>query len=111
MGGIFGAVSFLNITASDLSDQLLKDFLDMDSSQIVTMHIQSVDQNKAIKTIKQMCIRDRNKGAAPYPIRNAKGFFNGLTGQKNPENEDVYKRQVKRSCATSGYSGYKTSGE
>ena len=46
MGGIFGAVSFLNITASDLSDQLLKDFLDMDSSQIVTMHIQSVDQNK-----------------------------------------------------------------
>ena len=43
MGGIFGAVSFLNITASDLSDQLLKDFLDMDSSQIVTMHIQSVD--------------------------------------------------------------------
>ena len=52
VGGIFGAVSFLNITASDLSDQLLKDFLDMDSSQIVTMHIQSVDQNKAIKTIK-----------------------------------------------------------
>ena len=25
MGGIFGAVSFLNITASDLSDQLLKE--------------------------------------------------------------------------------------
>ena len=37
---------------SDISDQLLKDFLDMDSSQIVTMHIQSVDQNKAIKTVK-----------------------------------------------------------
>ena len=36
MGGIFGAVSFLSITASDLSDQLLKDLLDMDSSQIVT---------------------------------------------------------------------------
>ncbi|MDE8691726.1 conjugal transfer protein TraE, partial [Faecalibacterium sp. DFI.5.82] len=26
---------------------------DMDSSQIVTMHIQSVDQNKAIKTVKR----------------------------------------------------------
>ena len=50
MGGIYCAVSFLSITASDISDQLLKDFLDMDSSQIVTMHIQSVDQNKAIKT-------------------------------------------------------------
>ena len=49
MGGIFCAASFLSITASDISDQLLKDFLDMDSSQIVTMHIQSVDQNRAIK--------------------------------------------------------------
>ena len=48
MGGLYGAMSFLSITASDLSDQLLKDFLEMDSSQIVTMHIQSVDQNKAI---------------------------------------------------------------
>ena len=53
MGGIYGAVSFLSITASDISDQLLKDFLDMDSSQIVTMHIQSVDQNRAIKTVKR----------------------------------------------------------
>ena len=53
MGGIFCAASFLSITASDISDQLLKDFLDMDSSQIVTMHIQSVDQNKAIKTVKR----------------------------------------------------------
>ena len=62
MGGIFGAVSFLNITASDLSDQLLKDFLDMDSSQIVNMHIQSVDQNKAIKTIKHTITElDRSK--------------------------------------------------
>ena len=29
MDGIFGAVSYLSITASDLSDQLLKDFLDI----------------------------------------------------------------------------------
>ncbi|MGN0707472.1 MAG: VirB4-like conjugal transfer ATPase, CD1110 family [Faecalibacterium sp.] len=62
MGGIYGAVSFLSITASDISDQLLKDFLDMDSSQIVTMHIQSVDQNKAIKTVKRTITElDRSK--------------------------------------------------
>ena len=30
---------------------MLKDFLEMESSQVITMHIQSVDQNKAIKTI------------------------------------------------------------
>ena len=62
MGGIFGAVSFLSITASDISDQLLKDFLDMDSSQIVTMHIQSIDQNRAIKTVKRTITElDRSK--------------------------------------------------
>lgn len=62
MGGIFGAASFLSITASDLSDQLLKDLLDMDSSQIVTMHIQSVDQNRAIKTVKRTITElDRSK--------------------------------------------------
>ena len=52
MGSIFGSMSYLAITASDLSDRMLADFLDMESTQIVTMHIQSVDQNKAIKQIK-----------------------------------------------------------
>ena len=62
MGGLYGAMSFLSITASDLSDQLLKDFLEMDSSQIVTMHIRSVDQNKAIKTVKRTITElDRSK--------------------------------------------------
>lgn len=55
-------MSYLQITASDISDQLLKDFLDMDSSEIVTMHIQSVDQNKAIKQIKHTITElDRSK--------------------------------------------------
>ena len=52
MGELYGAMSYLSITASDLSDQLLKETLEMESSQIVTMHIQSVDQNKAIKSVK-----------------------------------------------------------
>ena len=48
--------------ASDLSDQLLKDFLDMESSEIVTMHIQSVDQTTAIKQIKHTITElDRSK--------------------------------------------------
>ena len=62
MGSLYGAMSFLSITASDLSDQLLKDFLDMESSGIVTMHVQSVDQNKAIKTVKRTITElDRSK--------------------------------------------------
>lgn len=52
MGHKAGAVSFLQILAPELNDRILKDFLDMESSLIVTMHIQSVDQVRAIKTIK-----------------------------------------------------------
>ena len=47
------AVSFLQILAPELNDRLLADFLDMESSLIVSMHIQSVDQVKAIKTVKR----------------------------------------------------------
>ncbi|MCD8367369.1 MAG: ATP-binding protein [Clostridiales bacterium] len=62
MGNLYGAMSYLAITASDISDRLLKDFLDVDSSQVVTMHIQSVDQNKAIKTVKRTITElDRSK--------------------------------------------------
>ena len=62
MGPLYGAMSYLSITASDLSDQLLKDLLDMESSQVVSMHIRSVDQNEAIKTVKHTITElDRSK--------------------------------------------------
>jgi type IV secretory pathway VirB4 component len=53
MGKKLGAVSFLQILAPELNDRMLADFLDMESSLVVTMHIQSVDQTKAIKTVKR----------------------------------------------------------
>ena len=52
-GAKFGAVSFLQVLAPELNDRILADFLDMESNLLVTMHIQSVDQTKAIKTIKR----------------------------------------------------------
>ena len=62
MGSMYGAMSFLSITASDISDRMLADFLGMESSQIVTMHIHSVDQNEAIKTVKHTITElDRSK--------------------------------------------------
>ena len=48
-----GAASFRQILAPELNDRMLADFLDMESSLIVTMHVQSVDQVSAIKTIKR----------------------------------------------------------
>lgn len=52
-GDKYGAMSFLQILAPELNDRVLSDFLEMESNLIVTMHIQSVDQMKAIKTIKR----------------------------------------------------------
>lgn len=52
MGKTIGAVSFLHILAPELSDKMLADFLDMDNSIIVNLHVQSIDQAKAIKQIK-----------------------------------------------------------
>ena len=53
VGKKLGAVSFLQILAPELNDRMLAEFLDMESSLIVTMHVQSVDQVKAIKTVKR----------------------------------------------------------
>ncbi|MCD8180747.1 MAG: ATP-binding protein [Firmicutes bacterium] len=52
-GDKHGSAYFLQILAPELSDRMLADFLDMESSVIVSMHVQSVDQIKAIKTIKR----------------------------------------------------------
>ena len=53
MGRKFATVSFLQILAPELSDRVLKDFLDIESNVIVNIHVQSVDQVSAIKTIKR----------------------------------------------------------
>ena len=53
MGGKFGAVSFLQITAPEMNDRLLADLLDTDSTILVSLHIRSMDQNEAIKTVKR----------------------------------------------------------
>ena len=53
MGGKYGAVSFLQILAPELSDEMLSDFLNTDSSILVNLHVQAIDQTEAIKTIKR----------------------------------------------------------
>ena len=62
MGDTWCAMSFLSIDASDISDRMLAEILGMESSQIVTMHLHSVDQNEAIKTVKHTITElDRSK--------------------------------------------------
>ena len=53
MGEHYGAVSFVQILAPELTDRMLADFLDLDDAITVTMHIRSIDQGEAIKAVKR----------------------------------------------------------
>lgn len=53
MGNKIGAASFLQLLAPEVNDRLLADFLDLESSVIVNLHIHSIDQTEAIKMIKR----------------------------------------------------------
>ena len=52
VGQSWGAASYLQIMASELSDKLLLELLELDAEMTVTLHVQTVDQTKAIKTVK-----------------------------------------------------------
>ncbi len=52
MGNTIGAISYLQILAPELTDRMLAEFLDVEHDMIVNLHIQSLDQTRAIKTIK-----------------------------------------------------------
>lgn len=53
MGKKLGAVSFLQILAPEISDRMLADFMEAENGIMVNLHIRSIDQNEAIKTIKR----------------------------------------------------------
>ena len=52
LGRFWGAASYLQIMASELSDKLLLELLELDAEMTVTLHVQTVDQLKAIKMTK-----------------------------------------------------------
>lgn len=53
MGKKFGAVSFLQILAPELTDTMLSDFLNTETGIVINLHVQAIDQNEAIKTVKR----------------------------------------------------------
>lgn len=53
IGKTKSTVCYLKLTASELSDKMLADFLDMDCPITINFHIRSVDQVEAIKDIKR----------------------------------------------------------
>lgn len=53
MGTKYCAASFLQITAPEMDDRILAELLDTDSDLLLSIHIRSMDQNEAIKTVKR----------------------------------------------------------
>ena len=52
VGTTWGAASYLQILASELSDKLLAELLELDAEMTITLHVQTVDQAAAVKAIK-----------------------------------------------------------
>nr|WP_066688512.1 DUF87 domain-containing protein [Christensenella intestinihominis] len=53
IGSAWGAASYMQIMASELSDKLLTEMLEIDAEMSVTLHARAIDQSKAIKMVKR----------------------------------------------------------
>ena len=60
IGRKMATISFMNILASEMDDRALVDFLSMQTTQVITMHIQSLDHVEAIKMV-QRKLSDLNR--------------------------------------------------
>ena len=100
MGNTMGAVSYLQILAPELTDKMLAEFLDIDKDLIVNLHIQSVDQIKAIKLVKskvtdinRMKIEEQKKAVrAGYDMDIIPSDLNTYGGEAKRLLEDLQSR-------------------
>ena len=53
VGSKFCAASFLQITAPEMDDRILAELLNTESDMLLSIHIRSMDQTEAIKTVKR----------------------------------------------------------
>jgi len=91
MSGKYGAVSFINIMASEMSDRMLADFLNIEHNITLSIHICSVDQNKAIKMIKRK-ITDLDKMKME---EQKKAFRNGYDIDIMPSDIGTFGKEAK----------------
>ena len=91
MNGLYGAVSFINIMASEMSDRMLADLLNVEHNITVSMHIHSLDHNKAIKMIKRK-ITDLDKMKME---EQKKAFRNGYDIDIMPSDIDTFGKEAK----------------
>ena len=91
MGGKYGAISFINIMASEMSDRMLADFLNIEHNITLSLHIQSIDQNKAVKMVKRK-ITDLDKMKME---EQKKAFRNGYDIDIMPSDINTFGKEAK----------------
>ena len=91
MSGKYGAVSFINIMASEMSDRMLADFLNIEHNVTLSLHIQSIDQNKAVKMVKSK-ITDLDKMKME---EQKKAFRNGYDIDIMPSDINTFGKEAK----------------
>ena len=108
MGNTIGAASYLQILAPELTDKMLAEFLDMNRNLIVNLHIQSIDQMKAIKLVKnkvtdinRMKIEEQKKAVrAGYDIDIIPSDLNTYGGEAKRLLEDLQSRNERMFLVT-----------
>lgn len=108
MGNTIGAVSYLQILAPELTDKMLAEFLDIDKNLIVNLHVQSVDQMKAIKLVKgkmtdinRMKIEEQKKAVrSGYDMDIIPSDLNTYGGEAKRLLEDLQSRNEKMFLVT-----------
>lgn len=91
MSGKIGAVSFINIMASEMSDRMLADFLNIEHNITLSIHIQSLDHNKAVKMVKRK-ITDLDKMKME---EQKKAFRNGYDIDIMPSDINTFGKEAK----------------
>lgn len=108
MGNTIGAASYLQILAPELTDKMLAEFLDMNRNLIVNLHIQSIDQMKAIKLVKnkvtdinRMKIEEQKKAVrAGYDMDIIPSDLNTYGGEAKRLLEDLQSRNERMFLVT-----------
>mgnify|MGYP000404646215 FL=1 len=108
MGNTIGAASYIQILAPELTDKMLAEFLDMNRNLIVNLHIQSIDQMKAIKLVKnkvtdinRMKIEEQKKAVrAGYDIDIIPSDLNTYGGEAKRLLEDLQSRNERMFLVT-----------
>lgn len=93
-GNAFGCTVAFNITAPELSDEVLLDFLNIKNDLVVNIHVQSIEQSKAIKEAKKK-IMDLNQTKADLQMKNMqKGIFTDISSPTLNKNVEEAENQL-----------------